>query len=299
MKSKSYSGALPLHFLVELFVLMRPKQWTKNLLLFAAVIFSIRSVDSLMFLQTLGAFILFCLVSGCVYILNDYMDREADRNHPEKRFRPLASGAVNANAALAAGTVIALSSFISSFYLDKEFAIVLSLYFLLNIAYSFKLKHVVIFDIMCIAVGFVLRAIGGGLLIDVKLTPWFLLCILLLSLFLAISKRRYELVMLQGDKGSHRKVLEHYSADLLNQMNSIVTAATIVCYSLFTFSSGHSEYLTLTIPIVLYGIFRYLYLIHMHQAGGKPEKILLEDKHILASVSLYAVIVTIILFYYG
>jgi 4-hydroxybenzoate polyprenyltransferase len=161
-----------------------------------------------------------------------------------------------------------------------------------------KLKHIVIIDILVIASGFVLRAIGGGLVIDVPFTPWFLICTMLLALFLAISKRRHELYLLQSNKGSHRQVLDFYSMDLLNQFNSIVTTATLISYALFTFTSGHTLHLMWTLIFVVYGIFRYLYLIHIEGKGGKPEKVLLEDRHILVTVMLYALSVVVILFYF-
>jgi 4-hydroxybenzoate polyprenyltransferase len=277
--------------------LMRPKQWTKNLLVFAALIFSIRTADMNMLGQAFVGFLLFCLVSSCVYILNDYVDRERDRMHPEKKNRPLASGAINPQMALAFGVVLLTSCLFVAFRFQATFGFVLSFYFFLNILYSIRLKHVVIIDLLIVASGFVLRAVGGGLVIGVPLTPWFLICTLLLALFLAISKRRHELYLLQGDKGAHREVLEHYSMDLLNQMNAIVTTATIMSYALFTFNSGHTPHLMWTLILVLYGIFRYLYLIHVEGKGGKPDRLLLEDKHILLTVVLYAFSVAFILIY--
>jgi 4-hydroxybenzoate polyprenyltransferase len=285
-------------FLSSYFALMRPRQWTKNLLVFAALIFSIRHANLTMLGQAITGFVLFCLVSSCVYVLNDFVDREKDRMHPEKRNRPLASGALHPQTALAFGMVILGISLLLAFRFQLAFGLVLLLYFCLNVMYSFRLKHVVIIDLLVIAAGFVLRAVGGGLVIGVPLTPWFIICTLLLALFLAIGKRRHELYLLQSDKGAHRKVLEHYSLDLLNQMNAIVTTATIMSYALFTFNSGHTIHLMWTLIFVLYGIFRYLYLIHIEGKGGKPEKLLLEDKHILLTVVLYAFSVTVILLYF-
>ncbi|PLR78262.1 decaprenyl-phosphate phosphoribosyltransferase [Bacillus sp. V3-13] len=274
---------------------VRIKQWTKNLLVFAAILFSIEIATVEMVIRSLVGFLLFCFISGCVYILNDYADRHADREHPEKRHRPMASGALNPQVALFFGAFLFLISLFTAFYLNILFGIILIFYFIINVAYSFKLKHVVIVDIMVIAAGFVLRAIGGGVVIGVPFTPWFLLCTLLLALFLAISKRRHELYLLQNNMGAHRKVLEFYSPDLLNQFNSIVTTATIITYSLFTFTSGRTIHLMWTIPFVIYGIFRYLYLIHMEDKGGKPEKVLVEDRHILITVILYAITVVTVL----
>ncbi|WP_422657198.1 decaprenyl-phosphate phosphoribosyltransferase [Paenibacillus sp. EC2-1] len=281
-----------------LFKQLRPKQWTKNLLIFAAPLFSFEIVNAATLLDTIAGFFLLCFVSGCVYIINDYMDREADRNHPVKRHRPMASGQLNPNLALAFGAVLLIGSLAVSSLLSPLFTVLLGLYFMMNVAYSFRLKHVVIIDIMIIAAGFVLRAIAGGLVIHVPFTPWFLLCTMLLSLFLAIGKRRHELVLLHEDKGSHRKVLEHYSLELLDQFSGIVTTATIISYSLFTFTSGRTVHLMWTIPLVIYGMFRYLYLIHIEKKGGAPDRILFEDKHILITVLIYVVSVIGILAYF-
>lgn len=277
---------------------LRPKQWTKNLLVFASLIFSIKIVTLSMFLNCIAGFILFCLVSGCVYVLNDYIDQEVDRNHPDKCHRPIASGRLKPNRALLFGCFLLVGSLGVAFVLDVRFSLLLLGYFIINVAYSMRLKHVVIVDIMVIAIGFVLRAIGGGLVIAIDFTPWFLICTMLLALFLAISKRRHELYLLSVNKGEHRRVLEQYSTELLNQLNSIVTTAAIMSYSLFTFTSGHTIHLMWTIPLVMYGIFRYLYLIHMEGKGGKPEEVLLEDSHILATVMLFAVMIVVILYYF-
>ncbi|MDN9010417.1 decaprenyl-phosphate phosphoribosyltransferase [Brevibacillus laterosporus] len=274
---------------------LRPHQWTKNLLVFAALLFSLHKVSIHLLGKSLIAFFLFCMVSGCVYIINDFADIKNDRKHPEKRYRPMASGALNPFLGLAFGCGLLITSLFSAFHFDLWFGSVLLFYFLINVAYSFALKHVVILDVMIISAGFVLRAIGGSLMIGTPFTPWFLLCTMLLSLFLAISKRRHELYLLQEEKGSHRKVLEKYSIDLLNQLNTIVTSATIISYSLFTFTSGRTIQLMWTIPFVVFGIFRYLYLIMMGNKGGTPEKVLVEDKPILITVLLYVIAVASII----
>ncbi|AYK04966.1 decaprenyl-phosphate phosphoribosyltransferase [Brevibacillus laterosporus] len=274
---------------------LRPHQWTKNLLVFAALLFSLHKVSIHLLGKSLIAFFLFCMVSGCVYIINDFADIKNDRNHPEKRYRPMASGALNPFLGLAFGCGLLIASLFSAFHFDLWFGSVLLFYFLINVAYSFTLKHVVILDVMIISAGFVLRAIGGSLMIGTPFTPWFLLCTMLLSLFLAISKRRHELYLLQEEKGSHRKVLENYSIELLNQLNTIVTSATIISYSLFTFTSGRTIQLMWTIPFVIFGIFRYLYLIMMGNKGGTPEKVLVEDKPILITVLLYVIAVASII----
>ncbi|MPY18194.1 decaprenyl-phosphate phosphoribosyltransferase [Paenibacillus glucanolyticus] len=293
------SAAAPLRQLpVQLFRQLRPKQWTKNLLIFAAPLFSFETINPGSLLDTLIGFLLLSFVSGCVYIVNDYADREADRNHPVKKYRPMASGALPPKLALVFGALLLAASLAVSYVLNPLFTGLLLLYFAMNVAYSFRLKHVVIIDIMIIAAGFVLRAIAGGLVIHVPFTPWFLLCTMLLSLFLAIGKRRHELHLLQNDKGSHRKVLDQYSFDLLDQMSSIVTTATIISYSLFTFTSGRTVHLMWTIPLVIYGMFRYLYLIHIEKKGGAPDRVLLEDTHILITVILYVISVVGILVYF-
>ncbi|GED67216.1 decaprenyl-phosphate phosphoribosyltransferase [Brevibacillus reuszeri] len=275
---------------------LRPHQWTKNLLVFAALLFSLHKVSPGLIVESTVAFLLFCFVSGCVYILNDFVDIKNDRNHPEKRLRPMASGALPPLLALGFGAVLLTGSLFSAFYFDHLFGIVLTIYFLINIAYSLKLKHVVILDVMIISAGFVLRAIGGSLMIQTPFTPWFLLCTMLLALFLAISKRRHELHLLQTEKGTHRKVLDSYSSELLNQLNTIVTSATIISYSLFTFTSGRTIQLMWTIPFVIFGIFRYLYLITITDKGGSPEKVLIQDKPILITVLLYVITVAGIIY---
>lgn len=280
------------------FIQLRPRQWTKNLLVFAALIFSIKKSNMDMLLHSIAGFVLFCLVSSCVYILNDFVDREADRQHPDKRHRPMASGAISPAGALTLGAVLLVFSMATAFSFSPLFGLLLLVYFALNVGYSLRLKHVVIVDVLIVASGFVLRAIGGGLVIDVSLTPWFLICTMLLSVFLAISKRRHEVHSLKAGKGAHRKVLDFYSIELLNQMTSIVTTATIMSYALFTFTSGHTIHLMWTLIFVLYGVFRYLYLIHMENKGGKPEKVLFEDRHLLITVMLYAFSVVLILIYF-
>lgn len=277
---------------------LRPKQWTKNILVFAALIFTIPNITVPMIYSALAGFLLFSFISGCVYILNDLVDLEIDRQHPDKKDRPMASGELAPALAVSLGLVILIASLAASFYLSISFAMVLIAYLLLNMAYSFYLKKIVIIDVMVIAAGFVLRAAGGAFVIDVPMTPWFIICIALLALFLAISKRRHELVLFETQESEGRAVLQQYSAKLLDEMNSIVTTATIISYAFFTFTSGRSIYLMWTIPLVIYGIFRYLYLIHIENKGGKPDEILLEDKPILITVTLYALILVFILLYF-
>lgn len=277
---------------------LRPKQWTKNFLLFAALLFSFEFIEVDKILLATYGFIMFSLTASSIYILNDYNDIEADRHHPTKRFRPMASGELNPTLALSVGVALLMISLLSAFIVNKLFFFILLIYFLSNVLYSFVLKHVVIIDIMLIAFGFVLRAIGGAIVIHVPFTPWFLLCAMLLSLFLAIGKRRHELKLALAQDSSHRKVLDDYSLPFLDQLTSIVSSATIVSYAVFTFTAGHSIHLMWTIPFVVYGIFRYLYLIHVRDEGGAPEKVLFEDKHILLTVVLYVICVVIILMFF-
>ena len=281
--------------LIGLVLCMRVKQWTKNLLVFAALIFSSGQASVHQININFMAFIIFCFLSSSVYLLNDFVDRKADRLHLEKCTRPMAAGLLNPYVGLFGCFFLLSISVIGGIILDQTFALVLIIYFVNNVLYSFKLKHVVLIDIMSIASGFVLRAIGGGLAIKVPLTPWFLLCAFLLSLFLAIGKRRYELNSLDSQGQHHRKVLKKYSLKLIDQLIAIVTTATIMCYSLFTFTSGKPVELMFTIPVVIYGIFRYLYLIYVENKGGTPEEILVSDKPILLSVVFYSVLVVVIL----
>jgi len=280
---------------------LRPKQWTKNLLVFAALIFTIPDITVNMVYAALAGFMLFSFVSGAVYILNDLVDLELDRQHPVKKNRPMASGDLPPAIAVTTGSILLLVSLVTSYYLNTWFGLILTIYFVLNVAYSFYLKNVVIIDVMVIATGFVLRAAGGAYIIDVPMTPWFIICTMLLALFLAISKRRHELTLVEqagGMEGDYRVVLNSYSTRLLDEMNSIVTTATIISYALFTFTSGRTLNLMWTIPLVIYGIFRYLYLIHIENKGGQPDEILLQDKPILITVLLYTVLLIVILLFF-
>jgi len=284
------------HSIIPFIQCLRPKQWTKNLLVLAAFLFSLNKISLSAGVDAFLGFLLFCATSGVVYIVNDWFDLEKDRAHPVKKFRPMAAGRIPPNAALTFGLILLGAGFAFALSKNLMFGLLLIAYFLMNVAYSAWLKHVVILDIMIIATGFVMRSVGGGLIIGVQLTPWFLVCTMLLALFLAVSKRRHEFISMP-DKASRRKVLKLYSTQLLDQLISIVTTSTIISYSLFTFTSGNNYHMMWTIPFVMYGIFRYLYLIYMKDEGGSPEKILLEDKPMLITVLLYGLSVFIILRY--
>lgn len=285
-----------------LFKTMRPRQWTKNVFIFAALVFDkqLFVVDS--FLRTLAGFALFCLISSSVYIFNDLADVEADRQHPEKKNRPIASGRLSVRAAWAAGIALVLVTFALAWLLSPGFELVIMAYFVINLAYSKWLKHIAILDVLIISFGFVLRVGAGVTLIAVeRFSPWLYIVMFLLSLFLGFGKRRAELALLAHGAGSHRKVLDGYTLPLLDQYIMIVSATTIVAYSLYTFSAPNvpdNHSMMLTIPFMVYAIFRYLYLIEVKHAGGTPEEVLLSDRPFQASMLLWAVTV-IIIFYFA
>jgi 4-hydroxybenzoate polyprenyltransferase len=275
---------------------MRLKQWTKNFLVLASAVFAGNFFKTDTLLLAGLAFISFSFMASTVYIINDIADIEKDRLHPDKCSRPLASGAIGIPTALLLGLILFVVATGIAFYLGKLFAAVLLFYLVTNLAYSFRLKHVVIIDVMIIAMGFVLRAVSGAIAVGGGLTPWFILCTMMISLFLALGKRRYELELFNGDKTRQRKVLSYYSTALLDQLITIVTAITITSYALYTATetAGDKGYMMLTIPFVIYGIFRYLYLIHIENSGGKPEEVLLSDKHIYLTVVFFGITVVII-----
>jgi 4-hydroxybenzoate polyprenyltransferase len=280
-------------------VSMRPKQWTKNLIIFAAIIFSQNLNRPVFLAKVILAFILFSFLSGAVYIFNDLKDLEKDKMHQKKRKRPLPSGQLNSQVALITSSLVALFSLGISLFIEPLFGLVALSYFLLQICYTFYLKEQVIFDVMTIAAGFVLRAIAGAVVISVRISPWLLLCAALLALFLGLAKRRHELVLLENNASNHRPILEEYSITLLDEMISMVTSATIVTYALYTFFSetaAKSHYLMATIPFVIYGLFRYLYLMHQKNLGGSPEEILLTDGPLVVDIILWLITVCIVLY---
>jgi 4-hydroxybenzoate polyprenyltransferase len=280
---------------------LRPSQWTKNLIIFAALMFGQRLLDPASLLYASAAFVVFCGLSGVVYLINDVADREADRRHPVKRHRPIASGAVPVGAALAAAAALGGTGLAAAFALRPLFGVLAVAYVVLLALYSGPLKHVVIIDVLTIAVGFVLRAAAGAVVIAVPVSPWLYVLTILLALFLALSKRRHELVLLAGEATGHRRILEEYSPYLLDQMISVVTASTLVAYAIYTVSPEtiekfHTNLLGLTLPFPLYGIFRYLYLVHQKEGGGSPSEMLLNDRPLLLCVALWAAAVAIIIY---
>ena len=280
---------------------LRPSQWTKNLIVFGPLLFARRLTDPSAVLLSMAAFAVFCALSGVVYLINDIADREADRQHPLKRHRPIASGHLPVSVAATTAAILGIGALAAAFLLRFEFGIVASAYVALLALYSGPLKHVVIIDVLTIAIGFVLRAVAGAVVIDVEISHWLLIVTVLGALFLALSKRRHELVLLADGANSHRPILVEYSPYLLDQMISVVTASTLVAYAFYTVSPDTvqkfgTNKLGLTLPFPLYGIFRYLYLVHQKEGGGSPSDHLLNDRPLLACLALWALSVVLILY---
>jgi 4-hydroxybenzoate polyprenyltransferase len=274
------SGPLPL------LVALRPKQWTKNLIVFVGAVFALRLGDPQSVLAASGAFVAFCALSSAGYLINDLLDVEADRTHPTKRRRPIASGAVSGRVAVLTALALALAALIPAGLLLPGFALVAGSYLGLTLLYSVKLKQLVLIDLFVIAGGFVLRAVAGAVAVGARVSPWLYVCTILVSLFLGLAKRRQELALLEGKAGVHRQNLAEYSIELVDQLLNIVAAATIMAYSLYTFSAPNlpsNNAMMVTIPVVLYGLFRYLYLVHQRGQGGSPEELLLSDRPLLAT----------------
>lgn len=280
--------------LTALILSLRPKQWTKNALVFAGYLFTIQQGhSSTELLHVAAAFGIFCGVSGATYVINDVVDAESDRKHPRKCKRPIASGALPVPTAIVVAALMLGAGLYGAFSLGLLFFISTAAYLLLSLSYSAVLKHVVIVDVLAIAAGFVIRAVAGAVVINVKISPWLLLCTTLLALFLGLAKRRNELLTLE-DGHKHRRTLGEYSAPMLDQMLSVSASATLMAYCLYTFTpnplTGQSHTAMMaTIPFVVYGLFRYLFLIQSKNAGGSPELVLLEDKPMLLNMLLYIV----------
>jgi len=280
---------------------MRPRQWTKNIVVLVGLVFDRQLGNPISVLKTLAAIAIFCLVSGITYIINDLADIEADRLHPKKKFRPLTSGALSRKFAITAVVIIALISFPAALLLSPGFGIVCISYFLLMLAYSKWLKHIPLIDVMTIAAGFILRVVSGILVLRIDFfSPWLLVVTTLLALFLGFGKRRAELTLLEANATSHRKVLDGYSIPLLDQLITVVLSATLMTYSLYTFSAPvtpENHAMMLTIPFVLYGLFRYLYLVRINNHGGAPEEILLSDHPTQIAIGLWGLAVLVILYF--
>jgi 4-hydroxybenzoate polyprenyltransferase len=279
---------------------MRPRQWTKNLLVYAPFFFDSKALELESLLRTTAAFFLLCLMSGAIYIMNDLVDIDNDRQHPTKRNRPLAAGDLSPNVARAVAAILVVSSLLAGFYLSIGFGIVLLAYFLVQIAYSFYLKNIVLLDALTVSAGFILRVAAGVAVIQVeRFSPWLYVCTGFLALFIALGKRRQELILLGQEAGNHRVILNEYTVDLIDRLIAIVTTSAVVAYSLYTFLAEglpENNLMMLTIPFVLYAVFRYLYLIHVRHEGGAPEEIFLRDRPMQASMALWAVIVFVVLY---
>lgn len=284
----------------ELLKTMRPKQWAKQVFILAALVFDGKLLEPHYVARALLAVVVFCLVSGAVYAMNDLADVEKDRSHPRKRNRPLASGRLSSAAARAAVVALLALSLAGAYALGTPFLAVTAIYFLVNLAYSFLLKAHVILDLLSIATGFVLRVAAGVVVVDVaRFSPWLYVCTTLLALFIAISKRRHEVVLLAENAGSHRATLDDYTVPLLDQYSMVVTSTTLMAYSLYTFSAPNlpdNHAMMLTIPFVIYGLFRYMYLVQVRGMGGAPEDIALRDRPLIVCVSLWALAVALVLY---
>ena len=281
---------------------MRPKQLSKNVLVFAALLFSKNLLNVSMSLKVVSGFILFSAITGATYLMNDIVDRNSDRFHPEKSNRPIASGRLPVAVAASSAALLVCVGLTGAYMLGVRFLVVAVSYFLLQIMYSFVLKRIVILDVLALTTGFVLRVLAGGVVIQVEISSWLLICTFLLALFLALCKRRHELTLLADGAASHRKVLNEYSIPLLDQMISMTTASTLIAYTLYTLSERTvakfgTERLVYTVPFVVYGIFRYLYLVHIKKAGGSPETLLFTDVSLISGILSWGVCAGLIIYF--
>ena len=258
--------------LKALIISMRPKQWYKNLILFVGIVFSHNLFSFSMWFNIISAFTIFCMLSGGDYVINDILDVERDKRHPAKRKRPIASGRLKKSHAILFASTLIILALSGSYLINYLFFIVSIMFFFLHNAYTLFLKHIILVDVLTISINFVIRAIAGCLAISVLISPWLIICAFLLALFLALGKRRHELVLLGEEAKTHRKILEEYSTAMLEQMISITSGALIISYSLYTFLADNN-YMMLTIPFAVYGLFRYLFLVHAKNFGGETEMI--------------------------
>jgi 4-hydroxybenzoate polyprenyltransferase len=284
-----------------IFYSMRPQQWLKNVFLFAGILFSRNFFNLSLLFNVFEGFVLFCLTASSIYILNDVMDAEKDRLHPEKKNRPLAAGLLSAQTALTVALLMASMCVAGAFALNSSFGLILLSYLGLNLAYSLKIKPIVILDVMCIATGFVLRILAGTTLAGVVPSDWLIICTITLSLFLGFSKRRHEISLIGENAESHRKVLTQYSLPFLDQMIAVATSTTVISYALYTVSAETvsrfgTRNLVFTIPFVLYGIYRYLYLMHEKNEGGNPTKTVLRDWPLIINGLVWATVSFLIIY---
>ena len=286
--------------LAAIVVSLRPRQWVKNLFVFAGLIFAQKLFTPAAWVALAG-FAIFCGLSGAIYLFNDVADRERDRLDPRKRMRPIAAGRLPVGVAIGTGVVLVMGGLVLAALLSRAFFLTAFAYVILLIAYSAWLKHIVIVDALVVAGGFVLRAVAGAVVIDVEISGWLLICTILLALFLALGKRRYEYVALEQAAARHRPILAEYSPALLDQMIAVVTASTVTAYALYTMSPEtvakfHTHWLPATLPFVLYGIFRYLYLLYQRRLGGNPSELLLSDRALLINTICWICAVLLIIY---
>ena len=280
---------------------MRPRQWSKNVIIYAGLVFDGRLFDINLLLATTVVVFCFCLVSSSVYIINDLADIEKDRLHPRKKLRPLPSGELNPRFAAGAGALLAIVGIALAAWLNLWVGLVVFIYLAQNIAYSLYLKHIVLIDVMVLSLGFLLRVLAGVLIADVSnFSPWLYVCITLLSLFLGFGKRRHEITLLQDDAAAHRSSLQEYNLPLLDQIISLVTTSTFVTYTFYSFEAQtalvRDGRLLLTTPFVFFVIVRYLYLIHVQKRGGAPDELIFEDRPLLITGVLWVVSIVILLY---
>ncbi|MBN1594656.1 decaprenyl-phosphate phosphoribosyltransferase [candidate division FCPU426 bacterium] len=291
MKGKMKKAAIYLQ-------LVRPQQWHKNLVVFAGLIFSGHLAHLPLVVKAVQAFMVFCLAAGAIYIINDVKDRESDRQHPVKKQRPLAAGRITPGEAGWLAGLLLLASLAWGLFLTPFFAFTVAVYVLLNLSYTYGLKNYVIVDVFIITTGFVLRAAAGAMIISVPISSWLLVVTTLGALFLGFAKRRHELITMGDRAAAHRKSLGEYSPELLDQFMGVVASCTIIAYSLYAFTSqtaSEYQYLMLTVPFVIYGILRYLYLVYQRNLGGTPELIFLQDKPLITAIVLWFLAVVFIL----
>jgi 4-hydroxybenzoate polyprenyltransferase len=282
---------------------MRLSQWTKNFIVYAGLVFDGKLLQPDLFWRTTWVALCFCLVSSSVYLMNDLVDIEKDRQHPRKRLRPLPNGELSPTAAGIAALVLGVVGLGGAFWVSPWVGLLTAAYLAQNVAYSFWLKHVVIVDVMVLSLGFLLRVIVGVLVVQVaNFSPWLYVCVMLLSLFLGFGKRRHEITLLAGDAGNHRAALLQYNLPLLDQLIGMVTTSTLVAYTLYTFEAPTALAgwkMLLTVPFVFYFIARYLYLIHVRKLGGAPDELLLKDKPLLLNSGLWALTVVVLIYWPG
>jgi len=302
----------------DIIAMMRPHQWIKNLFIFPALIFSKNLFHPAYIFKSVAAFVLFCMLSGSVYIINDIMDVNEDRHHPQKKRRPIASGRINVGAAYFLHGALAAVSLSLCFALDLHFGLISAAYYALNLGYSFGLKRVVLVDVFIVSLGFVIRAVAGGLVIAVLISPWLIVCTMLLALFMVLAKRRHEIILM-GDRANllmelslaaedealasrFRHSLDEYNPYFLDQLIGVTTATTLVTYIMYTLSDDAivkfgGTGLVYTVPFVIYGIFRYLYLIHLKKEGGNPARVMMSDRPLLINVLLWGITVVVYLYF--